>query len=137
MTAAQQAAKHMPISDTTVKKLLAMVNTIGMKDLGSEECKSHLLARLKSATIFHRLPQIFITLNSADNISPIAWFYAGEQIDVKSLYTAGDQLKMIINNPLSMVEYFRNTIDIILKTMLMGGMFGELVHYHGPIEYQR
>jgi hypothetical protein len=42
--------------DVAVKKLLAMVNTIGTKDTGSEERKSHLLARLKSATVYHSLP---------------------------------------------------------------------------------
>src|SRR5579859_2587413 len=140
MTAAQEAAKHKPISDTAVKKLLAMVNTIGTKDPASEERKSHLLARLKSATVYHGLPQIFITLNPTDNISPIALFYAGERINVKSfyphLYMAGYRLKTMLNKPLSMVEYFRNTIDMILETMLKGGMFGELIHYHGPIEYQ-
>src|SRR5579859_2631710 len=139
-TTAQEAAKHKPISDTAVKKLLAMVNTIGTKDPGSEERKSHLLARLKSATVYHGLPQIFITLNPADNNSPIALFYAGERIDVKSfhpqLYTVGHRLKTMLDNPLSVVEYFRNTIDTILETMLKGGMFGELIHYHGPIEYQ-
>jgi Helitron helicase-like domain at N-terminus len=139
-TAAQQAAKHKPITDAAVKKLLAMVNTIGTKDPGSEERKSHLLARLKSATVYHGLPQIFITLNPADNISPVALFYAGERIDVKSfhphLYSAASRLKTMLDNPLSVVEYFRNTIDTIIKTMLKGGMFGELVHYHGPIEYQ-
>src|SRR5579859_2431977 len=140
MTAAQEAVKHKPISDAAVKKLLAMVNTIGTKDPGSEERKSHLLARLKSATIYHSLPQIFITLNPADNISPIALFYPGERIDVKSfhpqLYTAGHRLKTMLDIPLSVVEYFCNTINTILKTMLKGGMFGELIHYHGPIEYQ-
>jgi hypothetical protein len=77
------------------------------------------------------LPQIFITLNSTDNISPIALFYAGERIDVKSfypqLYMAGDRLKTMLNNPLAVVEYFRNAIDTIIETMLEGGMFGELV----------
>src|SRR5579859_4380530 len=140
MTTAQEAAKLKPISNAAVKKLLAMVNMIGTKDPGSEERKSHLLAWLKSATIYHGLPQIFIMLNPADNISPIALFYAGERIDVKSfypqLYTAGHRLKTMLDNPLSVVEYFRNTINTILKMMLKGGMFGELIHYHGPIEYQ-
>jgi hypothetical protein len=134
-TAAQQAAKHKPVSDAAVKKLLAMVNTIGTKDPGSQERKSHLLAQLKSATVYYGLPQIFITLNPADNISPVALFYAGERIDVKSfyprLYTAGDRLKTMLDNPLAVVEYFRNTINTIIKTMLKGGMFGDLIHYHG------
>jgi Helitron helicase-like domain at N-terminus len=140
MTAAREAAKHKPISDAAVKKLLAMVNTIGTKDPGSEERKSHLLARLKSATVYHGLPQIFLTLNPADNVSPVALFYAGEKIDVKSfhpnLYSKASRMSAMLHNPLAVVEYFRNTIQTIIKTMLKGGMFGELVHYHGPIEYQ-
>jgi Helitron helicase-like domain at N-terminus len=79
-TAAREAANHKPISDVAVKKLLAMVNTIGTKDTGSEERKSHLLARLKSATVYHGLRQIFIMLNPADQVSPIALFYAGEKL---------------------------------------------------------
>jgi hypothetical protein len=117
-----------------------MVSTIGTADPGSEERKSHLLAQLKSATVYHGLPQIFITLNPADNASPVALFYAGERIDVKSfhrnLYSAASRLKTMLDNPLSVVEYFRNTIDTVIETMLKGGMFGDLIHYHGPIEYQ-
>jgi hypothetical protein len=45
------------------------------------------------------------------------------------------RLGTMLNNPLAVVEYFRNTVDTILKTMLKGGMFGELIHYHGPVEY--
>jgi hypothetical protein len=128
MNAAQQAANHKPITDSAVKKLLAMVNTIGTKDPGSEERKSQLLARLKSATVYHGLPQIFITLNPADNISPVALFYAGERIDVKSfhphLYSAATRLKTMLDNLLAVVQYFRNTVNTILRTMLKGGMFG-------------
>jgi len=138
--AARQAAQHKPITDSAVTKLLAMVNSIGSTDPGSAERKSHLLARLKSATVYFGLPQIFITLNPADTISPLALFYVGERIDVKAfhprLYTAGERLKTMLDNPLAIVEYFRNTIDTIIETMLKGGMFGELIHYHGPIEYQ-
>jgi Helitron helicase-like domain at N-terminus len=41
----------------------------------------------------------------------------------------------MLHNPLAVVEYFRNTVDTIVKTMLKAGMFGDLVHYHGPVEY--
>jgi hypothetical protein len=138
--AARQAAQHKPIANPAVKKLLAMVNSMGSTDPGSEERKSHLLARLKSATVYFGLPQIFITVNPADTISPLALFYAGEKIDVKSfhprLYTAGMRLKTMLDNPLAVVEYFRNTLNTIIEKMLKGGMFGELIHYQGPIEYQ-
>jgi len=140
--AAHEAAQHKPITNTAVKKLLAMGNSIGSTDPGSEERKSHLLARLKSATVYfssHSL-QIFITVNPADNISPLTLFYAGEKIDVKSfhprLYTARMRLKTMLDNPLAVVKYFRNTLNTIIEKMLKGRMFGELIHYQGPIEYQ-
>ena len=137
MTAANQAAKHKPITDSAVKKLLAMVGIIGSTTPGSEERKSYDLARMKSATVRFGLPQIFITLNPADNISPIVLFYSGEKIDVKifhpRLYSAADRLKTMLDNPLTVVEYFHNTVNTIIGTLLMGGMFGELIHYQGPI----
>ena len=138
-TAANQAAKHKPITDSAVKKLLAMVGTIGSTAPGSEERKSYDFARMKSATVRFGLPQIFITLNPADNISPVALFYSGERIYVKNfhprLYSAADRLKRMLDNPLAVVEYFHNTVNTIIGTLLMGGMFGELIHYQGPIEY--
>jgi PIF1-like helicase/Helitron helicase-like domain at N-terminus len=137
--AANQAAKHKPITDPAVKKLLSMVGTIGSSAPGSEQRKSYDLARMKSATVYFGLPQIFLTLNPGDNASPVALFYAGEKIDVKTfhpkLYSAATRLRTMLDNPLAVVDYFRNTVNTILKTMLNGGMFGELVHYHGPIEY--
>ena len=84
--AARLAAQHKPITDTAVKKLLAMVNSIGSTDPGSEERKSHLLTRFKSTTVHFSLPQIFLMVNPEDNISPLVLFYAGERIDVNACY---------------------------------------------------
>lgn len=49
MTAANQAAKHKPITDAGVKKLLEMVGTIGSSAPGSEERKSYDLAQIANA----------------------------------------------------------------------------------------
>jgi hypothetical protein len=51
MTAANQAANHKSITDSAVKKLLAMVGIIGSTAPGSEERKSYDFARMKSATV--------------------------------------------------------------------------------------
>lgn len=137
--AANQAAQHKPITDFAVKKLLSMVGSIGSTAPGSEERKSYDLARMKSATVRFGLPLIFITLNPADSVSPVALFYSGEKIDVKNfhprLFSAAQRLKTMLDNPLAVVEYFRNTIDTVIETMLKGAMFGKLLHYQGPIEY--
>jgi hypothetical protein len=137
--AANQAARHKPITDPAVKKLLAMVGTIGSMTPGSEERKSYDLARMKSATVRFGLPQLFITFNPADNDSPVSLFYVGEKIDVKEfhprLYSSAQRLRTMLNNPLAVVQYFRKTVDTIINTMLKGRIFGELLHYQGPIEY--
>jgi hypothetical protein len=52
---AHQATQHKPIADSIMKKLLAMISSIESMDPGSEECKSHLLARLKSVMIYFGL----------------------------------------------------------------------------------
>lgn len=138
--AAQQMANHKPITDFAVKKLLAMVQTIGSTAPGSEERKSYDLTQLKSAIVYFGPPQIYLTLNPTDTSSPMALFYASEKIDVKTfhprLYMAGHRLKTMLRNPLAAVECFHNTINTVVETMLVSGMFGELLHYQGAIEYQ-
>jgi Helitron helicase-like domain at N-terminus len=141
MAAAHQATKHNPITDAAVnKKPFAMVGTIGSTAPASEERKLYELARMKPVTIRFGLPQIFITLILTDTNSPVALFYTGEKIDVKAfypqLYSVAHRSQTILSNPLAVVKYFHNTINTIVKTLLKGGMFGELIHYQGPIELQ-
>ena len=128
--AANESAQHKPITDTGVKKLLAMVGSIGGTAPGSEEKKSYELAQLKSSMVYFGVPVIYLTFNPGENSSPIALSYAGENIDVKSfspqLYAAGERLNMMLANPLDVVEYFHRTINTIIQALLKGGMFGEL-----------
>jgi len=43
---------------------------------------------------------------------------------------------VLLPNPLAVVEYFLNMVRAIIEGVLKRGMFGELVHYYGTIEYQ-
>ena len=52
------------------------------------------------------------------------------------MYTIADRLKKMLENPLAVVEYFHNTIRAIIEGVLKGGIFGKLLHFYGPIEYQ-
>ena len=139
VNAAKEAAQHKPVTDVGVKKLLAMVSSIGATAPGSEEKKSYELAQLKSSMVHFGVPVIYLTFNPGENSSPIALLYAGENIDIESfspqLYTAGERLNTMLGNPLAVVEYFHTTINTIIRTLLKGGMFGELVHHYGSIEY--
>jgi hypothetical protein len=82
--AANEAAQHKPITDAGVKKLLAMVTSIGGTAPGSEEKKSYELAQLKSSMVYFGVPVIYLTFNPGENSSPIPLSYAGENIDIKS-----------------------------------------------------
>jgi Helitron helicase-like domain at N-terminus len=132
--AANQAARHKPMTNAAVNKLLTMVGTIGST---APEQKSYDLAKMKSATVRFGLHQIFLTFNPADNNCPLALFYAGERIYVKEfhpcLFSAAERLKTMLDNPLAVVQYFYNTTQGIIDTMLKGRMFGKLQHYQGPI----
>jgi len=137
--AANEATQHKHVTDAGVKKLLAMVSSIGGTTPGSEEKKSYELVQLKSSVVYFGIPVIYLTFNPGDNSSPIALLYAWEDIDVKSfspqLYAVGERLNTMLANPLAVVEYFHRTINTVIQALLKGGMFGELVHHYGPIEY--
>jgi hypothetical protein len=139
--AARQAEQYQPITDPKVKELLKMVNIVGRTAVGSDEKKNYMLVELKSSMMYYGCPTIFLTINPGERHSPLALYYAGEEIDIKhflpELYSASLRLKKMMENPLAVLEYFHNTVNTLIETMLHGnGLFGELLHYYGPIEYQ-
>jgi hypothetical protein len=139
--AASQAEQYQPITDTKVKELLKMVNIVGRTAVGSDEKKNYMLVELKSSMVYYGCPTIFLTINPGERHSPLALYYAGEKIDIKyflpELYNASLRLKKMMENPLAVLEYFHNTVNTLIETMLNGnGLFGELLHHYGPIEYQ-
>jgi Helitron helicase-like domain at N-terminus len=138
--AARQAGMHQRITDERIQEILKLVTRVGWTSPGSDEKKSYLLAELKSSMVYYGCPLIFLTLNPADRHSPVALRFAGESIDVMDfapeLWSSTKRLQLMMHNPAAVVEYFHTTVSAIIKTMLKGGLFGELVHYYGPIEYQ-
>jgi PIF1-like helicase/Helitron helicase-like domain at N-terminus len=139
--AARQAELHQAITNPGVKELLKQVNFVGQSAVGSDEKKSHMLVELKSSMVYYGCPTIFLTLNPGERHSPLALLYSGEEIDIRNfcpeLFTASLRLTRMMENPLAVIEYFHNTMCTIIETMLKNrGLFGELLHYYGPIEYQ-
>jgi len=138
--AAAQAENHQPISDHRVRELLKMISRIGSTSPGSDEVKSYYLAQLKSSIVFHGCPFLFFTINPGERHSPVALYYAGTDIDVRSFdsaaYSSSDRLKIMMQNPLAVVQYFHNMVRTIIDTCFLGGMFGDVGHYYGTIEYQ-
>src|SRR5437016_3667321 len=140
MEAASQAEKHQLITDPAIRELLKGVARIGSTASGSDERKSYMLAQLKSSIVHFGCPLIYLTINPHERYSPIALFYAGEDIDVRKFqskwYSLSKRLKRTLNNPLAVVEYFHNMITAIIENVLKEGIFGELSHYYATIEYQ-
>jgi len=140
LNAAKKAELHEPITDSRIKEFLKLIARIGATAPGSDEKKSYLLAQLKSSMVYYGCPLIFFTINPGERHSPIALLYAGEEIDIQQfdphIYTSSDRLKTMLRNPLAVVEYFHRLVKTIIETCFKGGMFGELSHYYGTIEYQ-
>jgi hypothetical protein len=137
---AREAEKHLPISNLNVKELLKLISRIGTAAPGSDEKNSYELVKLKSLMVFSGCPIIFFTINPGECHSPIALYYAEEEIDVQHffpyLYDSTHRLQTMLKNPLAVVEYFHNMIRVIIEKVLKGGIFGDLLHHYGPIEYQ-
>jgi hypothetical protein len=137
--AARQAASYEPIRDPAVLRLLKSVSRVEGKR-GGDAGKAKLLAELKSVFVMHGCPHIFLTINPADRHSPLALRYAGEDIDIGNFdtvqYNAEKRMKLMLDNPMAVVEYFRQSTKIILDEVLLSGLFGPVQHYYGTIEYQ-
>src|SRR5579859_1591419 len=139
--AASQQRDHKPITNPGVRALLNVISHIGSAAPSSDEKKSYMLAELKSLTVYHGCPTIYMTINPGDLHSPLCLKYCGVEIDIDNftpeLYSYGERLRVLQlqKNPLAVVEYFRNLVDTILS-VLKQGLFGELCHYYGIFEYQ-
>jgi hypothetical protein len=140
LEAASQAEKYQPITHPAIQELLKGVARVGSTASGSDERKSYMLAQLKSSIVHFGCPLIFLTINPHERYSPIALFYAAEEINVREfhphLYSLAKRLKTTLGSPLAVVEYFHKMITLIIQDVLKEGMFGEVSHYYATIEYQ-
>src|SRR5262249_32134815 len=93
-----------------------------------------------STTVYHGSPVIFLTLNPGERDSPITLKYAGKKSDVRKFYpewySETMRLRTALSNPLAVVDYFHQTVNAIIEKVLKGGLFGELAHFYGTVEYQ-
>ena len=140
LKAAEQARCHEPITDKAVNELLKMVGRVGSSAPGSSSKKWYMFSQLKSSTIYHGSPVIFLTLNPGERDAPITLKFAGKKINVREFYpewySQTERLRTTLHNPLAVVDYFHQTVNAIIEKVLKGGLFGELAHFYGVIEYQ-
>ena len=138
--AAYEEQRYHRISNPAVMELLRLVGQIGGATSGSDERKSYMLTELKSSFVYYGCPVIYLTINPGDRHSPLALLYAGIKINVDSFipdeYSFTERVQALLQNPLSVVEYFHNMVKAIIEGVLKQGMFGELIHHYGTIEYE-
>ena len=111
---------------------------MGGTSAGFNEKKSYMLVELKSSVIYHGCPIIVLTLNPGDLYLPISLYYTGEKINPKDFlpkwYTPSYHLKMMLRNPLAVVEYFHTLINTIIEQVFRKGIFRDMHRYYGMIE---
>jgi hypothetical protein len=138
--AAFEEQRYHRISNAAVTELLKLLGQIGGTTSGSDEKKSYMLAELKSSFVYYGCPVIYLTINPGDRHSPLALLYAGIKIKVDSFvsdeYSFTERVQSLLQNPLGVVEYFHNMVKAIIEGVIKQGVFGELLHHYGTIEYQ-
>ena len=138
--AASQAKQYQSITNPSVKALLRAVNHVGANALGSDAKRFHMFSKLKSSVVYYGLPVIYLTLNPAERYSPLSLLYVGEEIDLQNFlpdqYPLTYRMQTMLQHPLAVIEYFHTTVNMILTTLIKDGLFGELIHHYGTIEYQ-
>ena len=118
MEAASQAEKHQPITDPTIQELLKGVACVGSTASGSNKRKSYVLAQLKSSIVHFGCLIIFLTINPQERYSPIALFYASEEINTRKFQPKWYSLSQRLKRTLAVVEYFHNMITAIIENIL-------------------
>jgi len=138
--AIQEERQHRRISNEGIRRLLKEVGSISMAVPGSDEKKGYALTDLKSSFVYYGTPTIYLTINPADRYSPLALLYAGVAIDPKHFmpeeYGYTERVSVLLLNPLAVIEYFHNMVSAIIETAIKRGMFGQVIHHYGTIEYQ-
>ncbi len=138
--AAYEEQRYHRISNASIMELLKLLGQIGRATSGSDEKKSYMFTELKSSFVYFGCPVLYITINPGERHSSLALLYAGIKINVNNFnpddYPFTERVRILLKNPLAVVEYFHNTINAIIEGVLKQGMFGELAHHYGTIEYQ-
>ena len=67
--------------------------------------------------------------------------YAATEIDVDDFVPERfpyylERMRLMLANPLTVIDYFHNVVTAIIASVFEGGMFGEGARYYGIIEYQ-
>ena len=128
-------------SNNALNKLLNHIRTIGGRVMGSTCSRMALRTKIHALIYNQCLPNIFLTLNPADILSPVALYFAGVKIDLDNIQT--EQLldtfrraEIIASHPVATAKFFRLLITSILDTMIVGGVLGPIKAYFGTVESQ-
>lgn len=121
--------------------LFRHIKTIGGRVMGSAYSRTALRTKLHALIYNQGLPHIFLTLNPADIHSPLALYFAGEDIDLDNfqankMMDTYKRAAIIASHPVATAKSFHTLISNIINTLIVGGILGPIKAYFGTVESQ-
>jgi hypothetical protein len=139
-------------ADPGVKLLKQHVHATAGRVQGSDQSRYQLRSQIRSISILHGPPYLWLTVNPSDLHDPIAQVLAGQNIDLdRFVTTAGPDSKTqpqtIAADPYAAAKFFHIMVNTIFETFLQiktskfqvksgMGVLGELSVYFGTVESQ-
>ena len=134
-------ASYSKFSDERINILMKHVKVVSGHVMGSAHSRSTLRTKIYSLYFNLGLPSLFLTINSADIHSPVAFFFASVDLDLDKvmpevLGTSFERAKIIATHPVATAKFFHCLIKSILKFFVIGGVLGPTKAYFGIVENQ-
>lgn len=132
-----------------VESLLKHLSAVGRNVPGSDYSNKKKRIELRSMTLKHGFPTLFLTLNPNELTSPLWLMYAGETIRLDDPFGILDfpkdeRAKIVARDSVAWAKYFHKLLKIFLRTMLgiksngehEIGILGRTKAYYGCSETQ-
>lgn len=130
-----------------VESLLKHVSAVGRNVPGSDYWKKKKRIELRSMTLRHGFPTLFLKLNPNDLTSPLLLMYAGETIRLDDPFGISDfpkneRAKIVARDPVAGAKFFHKLSKIFLRTGIKKngdhgiGILGRIKAFYGCSETQ-
>ena len=90
---------------------------------------------LRAMICYNGLPEIWFTLNPADNRHPLVAIFAGKDLATALNLSVFERCRLLAENPLAPALFFHKCVEVFVN-MLKNGLLGEYKGHYGVIEAQ-
>ncbi len=150
--AQQEEERGLPPSDPAVRLLREHVHATAGRVVGTDQSRYRMRGQMRSTTIEHGPPSLWVTWNPNDHNCPLAQVLMGADIDLDkfdALLGPNQQQRAtnVAADPYGAAKFFHFTIKTLLETLVQvkvskyqvkskPGIFGEVAAYFGTVESQ-